>query len=62
MTEFIDSRCRWSSDVTVLELVGEGVELLCLPDEEVIIRLITNFRSVLNITVENVITTQRCTM
>ncbi len=33
MTEFSGSRGRWWGDVTVVKLTGEGVEVLCLPDE-----------------------------
>jgi hypothetical protein len=39
MTEFNGSRCRRWSDVAVLVLAGGGVELLCLPDEEVLVRM-----------------------
>jgi hypothetical protein len=53
MTEFSGHRCRRSSDIAVLELAGEGVELHCLPDKEVIIRLVGNGRTVLHITMES---------
>ena len=60
MTEFSGSRCRRWSDVAVLVLVGEGVELLCFPDEEVIIRLVADYRVVLHIAVERLFVVRRC--
>ncbi len=60
MTEFSGSRYRRWSDVAVLVLAGEGVELLCFPDEEVIIRLVVNYRVVFHIVVERLLVVRRC--
>ena len=60
MTEFSGNRYKRLSGVAVLKVSGEGVELLCLPDEEVIVLLGVNYRAVFHITVERLLTVRKC--